>query len=88
MSPFHFALEPTEHTDQVATFKLMMCDCQWVVLWYSRWTDQSMSYVLCNHVSWLMVCRYGAQVRWSTAKVKVMRVRADGPRETKDKRWT
>jgi hypothetical protein len=39
MSPFHFALEPTEHIDQVTTFELMMCDCQWVVLWCSRWTD-------------------------------------------------
>jgi hypothetical protein len=47
-----------------------------------------MSYVLCNHVSWLKVCRYGAQVQWSTAKVKVMRVCANEPRETKDKHCT
>ena len=31
--------------------------------------------------------RCGAQVRWSTAKVKVMHVRADGPVATKDERW-
>jgi hypothetical protein len=39
---------------------------------------------VCNHVSRLVVCRCGAQVRWSTAKVKVMRVRADGPGAVKD----
>jgi hypothetical protein len=43
--------------------------------------------VLCNHVCRLMVCISGAQGRWSTTNVKVMRVRADGPRAAKDERW-
>jgi hypothetical protein len=43
--------------------------------------------MLCNHVSRLVLCRRGAQVRWSTAKVKVMQVRTDGPKATKDERW-
>jgi hypothetical protein len=41
-------------------FRLMMSDCQRVVLLCSRWTNQSISYVLCNHVCRLMVCRCGA----------------------------
>jgi hypothetical protein len=44
----------------------------WVVLWSNRGVS-----CVCNHVSWLVVCRCGAQVRWSTAKVKVMWVHAD-----------
>ena len=40
--------------------------------------------MLCNHAGWLAVCRCGAQGRWSTAKVKVMQVRADGPGVVKD----
>jgi hypothetical protein len=39
---------------------------------------------VCNNVSRLVVCRCGAQVRWSTVKVKVMWVRADGPGAMKD----
>jgi hypothetical protein len=33
------------------------------------------------------VCRCGAQGRWSTAKVKVMRARADGPGAVKGECW-
>jgi hypothetical protein len=40
---------------------------------------------VCNHVSGFVVCRCGAQVRWSTTKV--MRVRVDGPGAAKDERW-
>jgi hypothetical protein len=43
-----------------------------------------MSYVLCNHVGWLVVCRCRAQGWWLTVKVKVMRVRADGLGAVKD----
>jgi hypothetical protein len=43
--------------------------------------------VLCNHVGQLVVCRCGALGCWSTAKVKVMWVRADRPRAVKDDRW-
>jgi hypothetical protein len=42
---------------------------------------------LCNHICRLVVCRCGAQVRWLTAKVKVMRVRADGLGAVKDEGW-
>jgi hypothetical protein len=42
---------------------------------------------VCNNVSGFVVCRCGAQVQWSTTKVKVMPVRADGPGATKDERW-
>jgi hypothetical protein len=41
---------------------------------------------MCNHVGRLVVCRCGAQGWWSTVKVKVMRVRADGPGAVKDER--
>jgi hypothetical protein len=41
-------------------------------------------YVLCNHVCRLVVCGCGAQERWLMAKVKVMRIHADGPRAVKD----
>jgi hypothetical protein len=43
--------------------------------------------MLCNHVSRLVVCKCGTQIQWWTAKVKVMRVRVNGPGAVKDKRW-
>jgi hypothetical protein len=43
--------------------------------------------VLCNHVCRLVVCRCGAHGQWSTTKVMVMRVRADGLGAAKDERW-
>jgi hypothetical protein len=64
-----------------------MSDCQWVALWGSQWTDQSVKLCMCNHVGRLVVCRYGAQRRWSMAKVKVMRARVDGSRAVKDECW-
>jgi hypothetical protein len=42
---------------------------------------------VCNHVCRLVVCRCGTQGQWSTAKVKVMQVHADGPGAVKDERW-
>jgi hypothetical protein len=34
---------------------------------------------VCHHVSRLLVvCRCGAQVQWSTVKVKVMQIHGDG----------
>jgi hypothetical protein len=45
----------------------------------NQWTDQSVRLCLCNHVGRLVVCRCGAQERWSTTEVKVMRARTDGP---------
>jgi hypothetical protein len=62
-----------------------MSDYQRVASRVESWTDRSMSYVVCNHVSRLVVCRCGAQVRWSTAKV--MWVRADGLGAVKDEHW-
>jgi hypothetical protein len=46
----------------------------WVVLWCESWTNQSMNLCMCNHISRLLV--------W--AKVKIMRVRADGSGATRD----
>jgi hypothetical protein len=46
-----------------------------------------MSYVLCNHVCQLVVCRCGAQGRWSTIKVKVIRVHVNGLGVVKDEQW-
>jgi hypothetical protein len=43
-----------------------------------------MSYVLCNYVCRLVVCRCGAQGKWLTMKVMIMWVHADGPRAAKD----
>jgi hypothetical protein len=40
-----------------------------------------------NQVCWLVVCRCGVLVRWSTTEVKVMRAHADGPGEVKDECW-
>jgi hypothetical protein len=37
-------------------------------------------------VGGLVVCRCGTQVRWSTAKVNVMRVSVDGSGVAKDER--
>jgi hypothetical protein len=68
-------------------FGLMMSDCQWVALWGSQWTDQSVRLCLCNHVGRLVVCRCGAQEWWSMAEVKVMRARADGPGVVKGEWW-
>jgi hypothetical protein len=42
---------------------------------------------MCNHVGRLVVCRCGAQGRWSTNEVKVMWARADGPRAMNDECW-
>jgi hypothetical protein len=42
--------------------------------------------VLCNHIGHLVLCKCGAQRRWSTTNVKVMRVRADELRTVKDER--
>jgi hypothetical protein len=39
-----------------------------------------------RHVSQLMVCRYGAERLWSTARVKVMGVRVDAQIAVKDGR--
>jgi hypothetical protein len=58
-------------------------DCQRVASWVVSWSNRGVSCV-CNNVSRLVVCRCGAQVRWSTVKVKVMWVRADGPGAMKD----
>jgi hypothetical protein len=63
-----------------------MSDCQWVVSRVESWTDRGVSYVLCNHVGTLVVSRCEVQGWLSTAEVKVMRVRADGPRAVKDER--
>jgi hypothetical protein len=43
--------------------------------------------VLCNHVGRIVICRCGAQVLWSTTKVKVMQIRVDRPGAMKDERW-
>jgi hypothetical protein len=51
------------------------------------WTDQSVRLYLCNHLDRLVVCRCGAQGRWSMAEVKVMRARADGPGVMNDECW-
>jgi hypothetical protein len=64
-----------------------MSDCQRVALWGSQWTDQTVRLCLCNHVGRLVVCRCGAQERWSMAEVKVMRARADGSRAVKGECW-
>jgi hypothetical protein len=64
-----------------------MSDCQRVALWGSQWIDQSVRLCLCNHVGRLVVCRCGAQERWLTAEVKVMRARADGPGAVKGECW-
>jgi hypothetical protein len=64
-----------------------MSDCQRVALWGSQWTDQSVRLCLCNHVGRLVVCRCGAQKRWSMDEVKVMRARADGPGAVKGECW-
>jgi hypothetical protein len=47
-------------------------------------TNQGVSHVLCNHVSWLVVCRCGTQERWLTTKVKIMWVHVDGLGAAKD----
>ena len=49
-------------------------------------TNCGVSHVV-KRVSWLVVCRRGSRRRWSAAKVKVMRVRADGPGVVKDGCW-
>jgi len=40
-----------------------------------------------GRVSWFMVRKCGARRQWSTAKVKVMRVRAEGLGAVKDRCW-
>jgi hypothetical protein len=42
---------------------------------------------MCDHVRRIVVCRCGAQGRWSTMKVKVMQVGVDGLEAVKDERW-
>jgi hypothetical protein len=64
-----------------------MSGCQRVASRVESWTNQGMSYMLCNHVYRVVVCRCGAQGWWSTAKVKVVQVRANGPGAAKDERW-
>ena len=49
-------------------------------------TNCGVSHVV-KRVSWLVVCRCGSRRRWSAAKVKVMRIRADGPGAVKDGCW-
>jgi hypothetical protein len=44
-------------------------------------------FVLCNHVCRFVVCMCGAQGRWSTTKVKVMRICANGPGVAKNEHW-
>jgi hypothetical protein len=64
-----------------------MSDCQCVASQVELWTNRGVNYVLCNHVFWLVVCRCGAKGRWSTMKVKIMRVGANGPGAVKDEHW-
>jgi hypothetical protein len=42
---------------------------------------------MCNHVGRLVVRRCGAQGRWSTTEVTIMRACADGPGAVQDKCW-
>jgi hypothetical protein len=42
---------------------------------------------MCNHIDPLVVCMCGAQGRWSTTEVKVMRARADESGTMKDECW-
>jgi hypothetical protein len=42
--------------------------------------------VFVQHVSWLVVHRCEVRRQWSTTKVKVMQVHANGPRVVKDER--
>jgi hypothetical protein len=49
-------------------------------------TNRGVSRVV-QRVSWLVVRRHGSRRQWSAAKVKVIRVRADGPRAVKDGCW-
>jgi hypothetical protein len=65
----------------------MMSDYQRVAFRVESWTDRGVRLCMCNHVGWLMVGRCGTQGRWSTAEVKVMQARADGPKAVKDERW-
>jgi hypothetical protein len=65
----------------------MMSDCQRVASRVESWTDRGVRLCMCNHVGQLVVCKCGAQGRWSTAEVKVMWARVDGPRAVKDECW-
>jgi hypothetical protein len=58
-----------------------------VALWGSKWTNQSVRLCICNHVGRLVVCRCGAQRRWSTVEVKVIRAHANGSGAVKDECW-
>jgi hypothetical protein len=52
------------------------------------WTNQGVNYVLCNYVSWIVVCKCATQGRKSMVNVKIMWARVDGPGVTKDERMT
>jgi hypothetical protein len=67
-------------------FELIMSDFQWVVSRVESWTNRDVSYMLCNHVYQLVVWKCGAQGCWSTTKVKVMQVQAEGQEAVKDER--
>jgi hypothetical protein len=43
--------------------------------------------MLSNHVDRLVVCMCGAQGRWLTVEVKVIRARADGSGAMNDECW-
>lgn len=69
-------------------FGLMISDCQQVASRVDSWTNRGMSYCVVNHVSWLVLSRCGAHVRWST--MKVIRVHVNGPEAVKvlkDESW-
>jgi hypothetical protein len=42
------------------------------------------SVCFCNHVSWLVVCRFVVWRWWSVVKMKVLQVHADRPGAAKD----
>jgi hypothetical protein len=66
-------------------FRLMISDCQRVASRVVSWTDRGVRLRVVQPCQWLVVCRCGARVRWSTTKVKVMRDRANGSGTVKDK---
>jgi hypothetical protein len=50
------------------------------------WTNRGMSAYV-QHVSWIVVHKYGVLRWWPMAKMKVMSVHADGPGAVKNEQW-
>jgi hypothetical protein len=70
--------------DMCPCVRVVISGCQQIVPWGESVGLTKVRGCVCRHISRLVVCTCAVRRQWLTAKVKVMRVCADGPGAEKD----